>query len=121
MNVFSFDLLVNGGGSIRLQVQRLPFVPRQVTVMVPWNKIVVMETIVLHLETEELAEPTTCTDVTHDHYSLRPRIFSLWQHSQLGACPAVSTIIPESQVSRSCLFQHYCLLINLYLTCCMLT
>jgi hypothetical protein len=95
--VFSFDLLVNGGGSIKLQIQRQPFVTKYVTVMVSWNKIVVMEPIVLYLEAQRVPTPVTCANVTHD-YDLRPRLFSLWQHTQQATYPALSTVIPESQV-----------------------
>ena len=78
-------------------MQRVPFTVGLATVTVPWNKIVTMEPIILYLDDEQLPVIPACS-VVHDHISLRPHIFSMWQHSQLGACPAVSTVIPESQV-----------------------
>ena len=58
-----------------------------------------METVVLLVprDTVYKPDPALC-GVIHDHYLLRPVVLSTWQHTQLGACPDKSTIIPESQV-----------------------
>ena len=81
-----------------LQFQRQPFVMKQTTVMVPWNRMVTMDTVTLTLVEEEDQEEVECPGVSHDHYNTRPVVLSTWQHTQLGACPDRSTIIPESQV-----------------------
>ncbi len=94
---FRFDILVNGGGSVTLQFQRQPFELQQMTVMVPWNQMVTMETVTLSFKGQELPPPESCA-IAHDHYSMKPVVLSTWQHTQLGACPAKSTLIPESQV-----------------------
>lgn len=65
--------------------------------MVPWNRMVTMEPVVLVLEGELQAVVAEC-GVSHDHYIMKPVVLSTWQHTQLGACPSKSTIIPESQV-----------------------
>ena len=92
-----FDMLVNGGGSVTLLFQRHPFEEKQTTVMVPWNHIVTMDAVTLTLA-GEAAGSDECVGTVHDYYDLRPVILSTWQHTQLGACPSRSTIIPESQV-----------------------
>jgi hypothetical protein len=42
-----FDMLVNGGGGVTLQFQRSPFRPLTRTFHVPWNRIQVIEPIVM--------------------------------------------------------------------------
>ncbi|XP_053400283.1 teneurin-m-like isoform X5 [Mercenaria mercenaria] len=94
-----FDILVNGGGSVTLKFSRQPFLTRTVSVLVPWNQIITMETVVMALIERDilLPDPSLC-GVSHDHYKLQPVVLSTWQHTQLGSCPEKSTIIPESQV-----------------------
>jgi len=93
-------MLVNGGGSVTLSFQRKPFEMKQTTVMVPWNRLVTMDTVTMILEGKQPAAETTCPDVIHNHYLMSPVVLSTWQHTQLGACPEMSTVIPESQVSH---------------------
>ncbi len=94
-----FDILVNGGGSVTLQFQRQPFQIKKTTVMVPWNRMVTMDVVMLMLDGEEAPSKPECPAVSHDHYLMKPLVLSTWQHTQLGACPSKSTVIPESQVS----------------------
>ena len=96
--ILSYDILVNGGGSVTLMFQRQPFDNKEVTVMVPWNQMITMEPVTLTLADQEVPAEEDC-EVAHDHYSMKPVVLSTWQHTQLGACPAKSSIIPESQVS----------------------
>ena len=93
-----FDILVNGGGSVTLNFQRHPFKTRQATVMLPWNRMITMDTVTLTLETEADAVPELCPSVNHDIFSVRPVVTTTWQHSQLAACASRSTVILESQV-----------------------
>jgi len=94
-------MLVNGGGSVTLNFQRQPFQVKQTTVMVPWNRLVTMDAVVMVLEGEDEAVETECPpDLVHDHYNMRPTVLSTWQHTQLGSCPEMSTVIPESQAGR---------------------
>lgn len=90
---------MNGGGSVTLNFQRQPFQTKQMTVMVPWNRLVTMDVVTMVLEGEEEAKEDPCPGVVHDHYNMRPVVLSTWQHTQLGSCPDLSTVIPESQVS----------------------
>lgn len=85
-----------------LNFQRARFGIRQVTVLVPWNRMVTMDTVTLMLENE--SEPSgaeTCPPGTHDHYAMKPIVLSTWQHTQLTSCPSKSGIIPESKVGRT--------------------
>lgn len=97
-----FDFLVNGGGSVTVTFQRLPFAQRDVTVIVPWNRIVTMETVVLAVNNVTVATTPVaaggCSTVAHDYRTMRPTVLATWQHTQLGACPSRSTVIAESQV-----------------------
>ncbi|XP_059169179.1 teneurin-m-like isoform X2 [Physella acuta] len=96
-----FDILVNGGGSVTLEFVRDPFITQMASVLVPWNQIITMDSIVMNIESRaNMKAGTTCSNMenNHDHYLLRPVVLSTWQHTQLGACPERSTIIPESQV-----------------------
>lgn len=96
----SFDILVNGGGSVTLNFQRQPFQMKQVTVMVPWNRLVTMDAVTMVLEGEEETAEKLCPGLVHDHYNMRPVVLSTWQHTQLGSCPEMSAIIPESQARQ---------------------
>ena len=94
-----FDILVNGGGSVKLELIRDPFRSVTASVLVPWNQIITMDTVYMALD--QTTPPITPNDCTTEqpYYHLRPVVLSTWQHTQLGACPDHSTIIPESQVS----------------------
>uniref|UniRef100_A0A2C9KDD1 EGF-like domain-containing protein n=1 Tax=Biomphalaria glabrata TaxID=6526 RepID=A0A2C9KDD1_BIOGL len=101
-----FDILVNGGGSVTLEFVRDPFIAQTSSVLVPWNQIITMDTIVMNIESKAHLNPgLSCSnfDNNHDHYLLRPVVLSTWQHTQLGACPDRSTVIPESQVLQESL------------------
>ncbi|XP_076447152.1 teneurin-m-like [Babylonia areolata] len=93
-----FDILVNGGGSVKLELIRDPFRSVTASVLVPWNQIITMDTVYMALD--QTTPPITPNDCVaeHSHHHLLPVVLSTWQHSQLGACPEHSTIIPESQV-----------------------
>ena len=94
-----FDILVNGGGSVTLQFSRQPFLSQTTSVMVPWNQVITMGTVLMVLSDNDLIPPNPAfCGVVHEHYTLQPVVLSTWQHTQLGSCPEKSTIIPESQV-----------------------
>ncbi|XP_060065187.1 teneurin-m-like [Ylistrum balloti] len=99
-----FDILVNGGGSVTLEFTRQPFQSHSTSVLVPWNQILTLNTVIMvqQMETNVPPEPVVC-GVMHDYYNLQPVVLSTWQHTQLGACPEKSTIIPESQVVQESL------------------
>lgn len=94
-----FDILVNGGGSVTLEFTRQPFQSHTISVSVPWNQIITIEPVIMDLHSIDFSEPdpSLCA-VGHDHHTMKPIVLSTWQHTQLGACPEKSTLIPESQV-----------------------
>ena len=77
---------------------RHPFQQKQTTLMVPWNRLVMLDVVTMVLEGEQEPLVESCPRVSHDHYVMRPVVLSTWQHTQLGSCPEQSTVIPESQV-----------------------
>ena len=94
-----FDILVNAGGSVTLKFARDPFLTRTVSLLVPWNQIITMETVVMVLSKKDMKEPNpSLCGGAHMNNVLKPVVLSTWQHTQLGSCPEQSTIIPESQV-----------------------
>ena len=90
-----------------IMFQRPPFHARQVTVMVPWNRMVTMETVKLAVEGRPdqmvaLETERECQqDVVHDYRQLKPTVVhSTWQHIEPGTCSLHSTVMPESQVCQ---------------------
>ncbi|GFR19459.1 teneurin-m [Trichonephila clavata] len=102
-----FDLLVNGGGAVKLHFQREPFLPQSVTVMVPWNEIVVVDKVTLQLQDrkkklqEEDSKTVTCPD--HDYDTMKPVVLATWKHGFQGGCPERSSVLAESQVIQESL------------------
>ncbi|GIY16543.1 teneurin-m [Caerostris extrusa] len=82
-----FDILVNGGGAVKLHFQRDPFRPRDVTVVVPWNEIVVIDKVILSLEDEKPLEYKSLLCLDHDYDNMKPVVLATWKHGFQGACP----------------------------------
>uniref|UniRef100_A0A1B6CCY7 Tenascin-like protein n=1 Tax=Clastoptera arizonana TaxID=38151 RepID=A0A1B6CCY7_9HEMI len=93
-----FDLLVNGGGSVTLQFGRSPFRPQTYIVNVPWNEVVIIDTITMWTSEEQSVSlpPHVCR--THDYDLMKPVVLATWKHGFQGACPDKSSILAESQV-----------------------
>ncbi|CAH1394248.1 unnamed protein product [Nezara viridula] len=93
-----FDLLVNGGGAITLQFGRSPFRLQSYIVNVPWNEVVIIDTITMWaVEDHPLPYyPFPCTD--HDYDVMKPVVLATWKHGFQGSCPDKSAILVESQV-----------------------
>ncbi|EAT48576.1 AAEL000405-PA, partial [Aedes aegypti] len=98
-----FDLMVNGGGAITLQFGRSPFRPQTRIVQVPWNEVVIIETVVMSTmdDKEKTGPPHTC--FSHDYDSMKPVVLATWKHGFQGACPDRSAILAESQVVQESL------------------
>lgn len=83
-----------------MQFHREPFPAQSASVLVPWNQIITMDVVTMTLEDDDWIAPNPILcNVEHQYYLLRPVVLSTWQHTQLGACPEKTTIIPESQVN----------------------
>ncbi|EDS38435.1 odd Oz protein [Culex quinquefasciatus] len=98
-----FDLMVNGGGAITLQFGRSPFRPQTRIVQVPWNEVVIIDTVVMSTldDKEKSGIPHTC--FSHDYDSMKPVVLATWKHGFQGACPDRSAILAESQVVQESL------------------
>lgn len=93
-----FDLMVNGGGAITLQFGRSPFRPQSIIVQVPWNEVIIIDTVVMSMSEDKtlIAMPHTC--FSHDYDTMKPVVLASWKHGFQGACPDRSAILAESQV-----------------------
>ena len=90
-HITRFDMLVNGGGAVTLTFQRKPFKRSSVSVFVPWNRMRVIDDVVMspfQPPTHDTWENDTlsskmrfelsgeCALVRHDFKNLRPVIYS---------------------------------------------
>lgn len=98
-------MLVNGGGSVTLQFQRIPFAATTRTVFVPWNEIVVLDPPVIMSvggsqgrSGEEGKEGGQEPCLQHDIRLLKPVVMSSWLPGMVGARPQDSLVFGESQV-----------------------
>ncbi|KAJ1529492.1 hypothetical protein ONE63_006265 [Megalurothrips usitatus] len=97
-----FDLLLNGGGAVTLKFGRSPFPPIQYVVNVPWNEVVVIDTLVMEVGDDRSvlasASPPSQACQAHDYDAMKPVVLATWKHGFQGACPDKSAILVESQV-----------------------
>ncbi|CAG9802441.1 unnamed protein product [Chironomus riparius] len=120
-----FDVMVNGGGAITLQFQRSPFRPMTRTVFVPWNQMLVLPPLLMHLVDEDnsikpklgksmtfsflnsisyslieknstVKDKLTCKD--HDHELLKPHLTSTWMPNAIGSMSGKSVIFAEAEI-----------------------
>ncbi|KAG5682597.1 hypothetical protein PVAND_011940 [Polypedilum vanderplanki] len=102
-----FDVMVNGGGAITLQFQRSPFRPMTRTVFVPWNQMLVLPPLLMHLllklnrvfvvrKDSTLKDRSICKD--HDHELLRPHLTSTWMPNAIGSMSGRSVIFAEAEI-----------------------
>lgn len=108
-----FDLMVNGGGAVVIELRREPFATYQRAVRVPWNEIVLVEPIELLLENSPSAQTSTSvvdsnrersSCLAHSYTNLVPQIVSApkahWSKSYNSASK------PENQhLSRTVILQ----------------
>uniref|UniRef100_A0A8C9T954 Teneurin transmembrane protein 1 n=1 Tax=Scleropages formosus TaxID=113540 RepID=A0A8C9T954_SCLFO len=88
----SFDLVADGGSSITLLFQRAPFVTKRRTVWLPWNKFVVLDTVVMG--SEEVLQPAC--DIK-GLISPNPIVLPSPLTRFAGACKERGPAIPELQ------------------------
>ncbi|KAI5732577.1 hypothetical protein M8J76_001881 [Diaphorina citri] len=93
-----FDLLVNGGGAVTLQFGRSPFKPHNHIVHVPWNEVVIIDTITMQMGDDRPVSTTQHACKDHDYDTMKPVVLATWKHGFQGACPDRSSILAESQV-----------------------
>ncbi|KAK8385757.1 hypothetical protein O3P69_016491 [Scylla paramamosain] len=109
-----FDVMVNGGGAVTLQFQRIPFEPLTVTVPVPWNQIVVVDPIVIRFKGEEAHEDRDRASegsvgswgepcLEHDHSKMVPQVVSTYLPHTVGGAPHLPVVFTETQVVQESL------------------
>lgn len=98
-----FDLMVNGGGAITLQFGRSPFRPQSIIVHVPWNEVVIIDTVIMSMSEDKSLSTATHTCFSHDYDLMKPVVLASWKHGFQGACPDRSAILAESQVVQESL------------------
>jgi teneurin len=98
-----FDLMVNGGGAVTLQFGRSPFRPQTRIVTVPWNEVVIIETVTMSTTDDKAVASLPHTCFSHDYDTMRPVVLATWKHGFQGACPDRSAILAESQVVQESL------------------
>lgn len=98
-----FDLMVNGGGAITLQFGRSPFRPQTRIVQVPWNEVVIIDTVTMSLTDDKMSNAGAHTCFSHDYDTMKPVVLATWKHGFQGACPDRSAILAESQVVQESL------------------
>lgn len=92
-----FDLMVNGGGAVTHQFGRSPFNSLTRTIFVPWNEVVIMDTVVMGSTSDPVLVPVQSCEA-HDYEAMRPVVLATWKHGFQGNCPGTSAILIESQV-----------------------
>uniref|UniRef100_A0A182FTN0 Teneurin-2 n=1 Tax=Anopheles albimanus TaxID=7167 RepID=A0A182FTN0_ANOAL len=98
-----FDLMVNGGGAITLQFGRSPFRPQTRIVQVPWNEVVIIDTVIMSTSDDKSHHGPPHTCFSHDYDLMKPVVLATWKHGFQGACPDRSAILAESQVIQESL------------------
>ncbi|XP_015366041.1 PREDICTED: teneurin-m isoform X3 [Diuraphis noxia] len=93
-----FDLLVNGGGAVTLQFGRSPFKAQTQIVNVPWNEIVIIETIVMSLTEDKGIQLSGQACKAHDYDLMKPVVLASWKHGFQGSWSDKSAVLAESQV-----------------------
>lgn len=93
-----FDLMINGGGAVKILFGRQPFRPQERISFVPWNEVVILDTVTMSVDDEKIAVkyPTPCA--SHDYDLVKPIVLATWKHGFQGSCPTKSAILVESQV-----------------------
>jgi hypothetical protein len=76
-----FDLMVNGGGSVLLELTRIDLKRRLVSATTVWNQFAHTDAITMHLagDTPPPAEPTGCPTLVHNSSAVRPVVVTSWR------------------------------------------
>ncbi|XP_062905513.1 teneurin-3 isoform X7 [Mobula hypostoma] len=88
-----FDLMANGGASLTLCFERVPFITRHHTVWIPWNVFYVMDTMIMKKEENEIPSCDLSGFVRPNPDILASPLSTFFRTS-----PSRSPIIPETQV-----------------------
>lgn len=83
---------------MKLHFQRDPFHSLDMTVVVPWNEIVVINRVILKLDDDKPQEYKSLLCLDHDYDNMKPVVLATWKHGFQGSCPEKSSILAEPQV-----------------------
>jgi len=92
-----FDLMVNGGGVVTLQFGRSPFNSQTRRVFVPWNEVVIIDTVAMGAREDSIIQHTQPCE-SHDYEKMKPVVLATWKQGFQGDCSETSAILIESQV-----------------------
>ncbi|XP_035680810.1 teneurin-3-like isoform X4 [Branchiostoma floridae] len=92
-----FDIVVNGGGSLVLRVERSPFLAVQKMVHVPWNDVIVMEDITM---TTGLSPSRDSRCDISGVVLPRPLVLPAWPGRDVTPCEDQGNIVPEIQALK---------------------
>ena len=73
--------MVNGGGSVLLELTRADLKRRLVSATTVWNQFAHTDAITMHLagDTPPPAEPTGCPTLVHNSSAVRPVVVTSWR------------------------------------------
>lgn len=102
IHFYRFDLMVNGGGSVLLELTRKDLKPRFISAQAVWNQFVHTDTIHMYLvEDKSIApEPTSCFPYIHNTTEVQPVVKSCWKEIRTYYQDN-SVLLPDSGVIRS--------------------
>ncbi len=90
---FSFDLVSNGGVAIALRFERAPFITQEHTLLLPWGRFFVMDTIVMRHEVNDIPS-CDLSSFTRPMPIVLPAPLTAFA----GTCVERGNIVPEIQV-----------------------
>nr|XP_032827140.1 teneurin-3-like isoform X4 [Petromyzon marinus] len=88
----AFDLMASGGRSVTLQFERAPFTAQLRTVWLPWNRFIVVDTVVMRREENDIPSCDVSGFVRPN-----PSVLPSPLTSVPGSCGPLNPIIPEIQ------------------------
>ena len=96
---------MNGGGALTLHFQRAPLQPRTTTVIVPWNEIVVIDPVIMEVDSSGSSKKDNglwkfnkpCQ--IHSAVDMKPTVFSTWFPNMVGGYRGKRLVYTEAQVS----------------------
>lgn len=102
IQLFRFDLMVNGGGSVELEFARKGLKPKRISVIAVWNQFVNVDTIQMLLlddhETQNVKLP--CNSLAHNSSDLSAVVKTSWKEIRTYYYDNL-VILPDSGIVRN--------------------
>ena len=98
-----FDFMVNGGGAVTLTFGKSPFPPRIRTLFVPWNEVIVIDNVIMSMNSYEMTSEAANASLTcdsHNYETMKPIVMASWRLGSQSSTHAslTSGIITETRV-----------------------